>query len=93
MGLISTPFTHSTLLRSLNKFGRSCHFQNYGLSFHFTAKGLSQIRRTCSQMARGNRVLNVAEKNDAAKSLSDLMSNGRFRRVCKICCKTFETYS
>ena len=32
-------------------------------------------------MARGVRVLNVAEKNDAAKSLADLMSRGRFRRV------------
>ncbi|XP_038064080.1 DNA topoisomerase 3-alpha-like [Patiria miniata] len=31
-------------------------------------------------MARGMRVLNVAEKNDAAKSLADLMSRGRYRR-------------
>ncbi len=28
------------------------------------------------------RVLNVAEKNDAAKLLSEIMSNGRYRRVC-----------
>jgi hypothetical protein len=27
------------------------------------------------------RVLNVAEKNDAAKSISDVMSNGRYRKV------------
>lgn len=31
------------------------------------------------------RVLNVAEKNDAAKSISDVMSNGRYRKV-KISC-------
>ncbi len=30
------------------------------------------------------RVLNVAEKNDAAKTLSEIMSNGRYRRVCCI---------
>ena len=28
------------------------------------------------------RILNVAEKNDAAKSLADIMSGGRYRRVC-----------
>ena len=27
------------------------------------------------------RILNVAEKNDAAKSLADIMSSGRYRRV------------
>ncbi|XP_022093607.1 DNA topoisomerase 3-alpha-like [Acanthaster planci] len=36
--------------------------------------------RASSIMARGLRVLNVAEKNDAAKSLADLMSRGRYRR-------------
>lgn len=31
--------------------------------------------------AQIKRVLCVAEKNDAAKGISDIMSNGRFRRV------------
>ena len=35
-------------------------------------------------MARGMKVLNVAEKNDAAKSLADLMSRGRYRRVSSV---------
>ncbi len=28
------------------------------------------------------RILNVAEKNDAAKSLAEIMSRGSYRRVC-----------
>ena len=39
------------------------------------------IRRCSSLESTMVRVLNVAEKNDAAKSLSDLMSRGRYRRV------------
>ena len=31
------------------------------------------------------KILNVAEKNDAAKSLAEIMSGGHFRRVSKIC--------
>ena len=39
------------------------------------------IRRCSSLESTMVRVLNVAEKNDAAKSLSELMSRGRYRRV------------
>ena len=33
------------------------------------------------EMPRMMRILNVAEKNDAAKCLAEVMSNGRFNRV------------
>ena len=39
------------------------------------------VRYYCSKMVR---VLNVAEKNDAAKSLADVMSRGRYRKVDQI---------
>lgn len=33
------------------------------------------------------RILNVAEKNDAAKSIADVMSRGHYRKViCFVCC-------
>jgi len=40
------------------------------------------IEKTALTMSR---VLNVAEKNDAAKSLADLMSGGRYNKVNKHC--------
>ena len=43
------------------------------------------VRHSATDSARAGgkmvRVLNVAEKNDAAKSLSDIMSGGRYRKV------------
>ena len=35
------------------------------------------------------RILNVAEKNDAAKSLSDIMSAGRYTKVIVLCSFNF----
>ena len=40
-----------------------------------------QLRLTAHDNQTMRRVLNVAEKNDAAKSISELMSIGRYRKV------------
>ncbi len=52
-----------------------------GCCFGGGDRSISKWGTWSHKMARGFRVLNVAEKNDAAKSLADLMSRGRFRRV------------
>lgn len=48
-------------------------------------EGVRKFVQNCSSaMARypaGNRILCVAEKNDAAKSVAEIMSRGGFRRV------------
>ena len=38
-------------------------------------------RLFCSNASKMVKVLNVAEKNDAAKSIADVMSRGRYQRV------------
>ena len=41
------------------------------------------LRRSfCSKALDMVKVLNVAEKNDAAKSIAEVMSRGRYQRVC-----------
>ena len=46
---------------------------------------ISLVRKLCSgsQIANTMRILNVAEKNDAAKSLAEIMSRGNARRVSR----------
>lgn len=46
-------------------------------------QGLSQVRRLCSAANSINimKFLNVAEKNDAAKTISGFLSRGRSQRV------------
>ena len=61
---------------TLAKIG--CSLSSAGCCF---GGGISKLGTWNHKMARGLRVLNVAEKNDAAKSLADLMSRGQFRRV------------
>jgi len=49
---------------------RVCSAVNYWLRYKATGTGVAMVR-----------VLNVAEKNDASKSLSDIMSAGRYTKV------------
>ena len=42
------------------------------------------VRFASSSSKNMVRVLNVAEKNDAAKSISDVMSNGRYKKVSEL---------
>ncbi len=51
------------------------------LDLHMITLGI-RLRQFSTKVSKMVRILNVAEKNDAAKSLADIMSNGRFRRVC-----------
>ena len=44
-------------------------------------------------MARQCKILNVAEKNDAAKELSNVMARGRVHRVSVLHYTTFDHYS
>ena len=55
--------------------------QQYIYICSYTLMIRSFVRRFCSKPVSMVRVLNVAEKNDAAKSLAELMSRGRYRKV------------
>lgn len=43
---------------------------------------ITYVRFCFTNTAKMVRILNVAEKNDAAKSLAEIMSRGSYRRVC-----------
>jgi hypothetical protein len=58
------------LIRSF-RFLKACQLQSR--NFHVNIPSLSKMVRI--------KVLNVAEKNDAAKNIADLLSRGRSQRV------------
>lgn len=66
------PTTTTTTTRSV---GRLLTAHRPSLSFLLSSSSSSIAS---DQMVR---VLNVAEKNDAAKSLADIMSRGRYNKV------------
>lgn len=65
----------SGILRLGIKQRCSCALQSVG------CPDTKQTANMIRNRAQIKRVLCVAEKNDAAKGISDIMSNGRFRRV------------
>lgn len=73
--LLRRSVLESGFLRLLVKQRCSCALHSVGCLD--TTQPADMIRNR----AQMKRVLCVAEKNDAAKGISDIMSNGRFRRV------------
>ena len=51
-----------------------------------------RIRTYCSDIAGKMKILNVAEKNDAAKNIAELLSHGRSQRVSKRGSKSLPYY-
>lgn len=59
--------------------------QMFSMSKMWSRMVFLSLVRLCSrnQVANMTRILNVAEKNDAAKSLAEIMSRGNARRVSR----------
>lgn len=62
---------------------KSCYLSVGDISMCFILLHLRRFSASATSLPdKMVRVLNVAEKNDAAKSLANVLSQGRSRKVC-----------
>lgn len=69
------------LVKSRNISGSKPSLSRLSFSTTNEEKFESRLRHENPQNNNMDRILNVAEKNDAAKSLAEIMSRGKYRKV------------